>query len=65
MYLNLVQITESFGVTEKVVQDWIRTEGMPHLQERGRLLFDRAQVTEWAATGGQNSQLDFCLRRSD
>ena len=49
MYLNLIQIAESFGVSEKVVEDWIRNEGLPIHPDRGRLLFDRAQVAEWAA----------------
>ena len=29
MYLNLIQIAESFGVSEKVVEGWIRDEGLP------------------------------------
>jgi PTS system nitrogen regulatory IIA component len=52
MYLNLIQIAESFGVSEKVVEDWIRSEGMPHVPDRGRLLFDRGQVVTWAAERG-------------
>jgi PTS system nitrogen regulatory IIA component len=59
MYLNLVQIAESFGVAEKTVDDWIRTEGMPHLVDRGRILFDRAQVTQWAAARGLGSATGF------
>lgn len=59
MYLNLIQIAESFGVSERVVEDWIRTEGMPHVPERGRLLFDRAQVAEWAAAHGLGAQAGF------
>ena len=50
MYLNLVQLAESFGVSETVVEGWIRDEGLPHTPDRGRLLFDRAQVAEWART---------------
>ena len=46
MYLNLIQVAESFGVSERVVEDWIRLEGMPHVPDRGRLLFDQAQVAE-------------------
>src|ERR1035438_9518710 len=49
MYLNLIQIAESFGVSESVVEDWIRNEGLPHTPDRGRLLFDRVQVANWAA----------------
>lgn len=59
MYLNLIQIAESFGVSEKVVEDWIRREGLPHTPDRGRLLFDRAQVANWAATRGLAAQAGF------
>lgn len=59
MYLNLIQIAESFGVTERVIQGWIRDEGLPHTEDRGRLLFDRAQVAHWAATRGLASQVGF------
>jgi len=59
MYLNLVQIAESFGVAEKVVEDWIRAEGLPNVPDRGRLLFDRAQVAAWAATRGLAAQAGF------
>jgi PTS system nitrogen regulatory IIA component len=52
MYLNLIQIAESFGVPEKVVEDWVRNEGMPHVPDRGRVLFDRGQVVAWAAERG-------------
>lgn len=59
MYLNLIQIAESFGVSEKVIEGWIRDEGLPHTSDRGRLLFDRAQVTQWAAKRGLASQVGF------
>lgn len=59
MYLNLVQLAESFGVSEKVVEGWIRTEGLPHTPDRGVLLFDRAQVAQWAATRGLAVQAGF------
>jgi nitrogen PTS system EIIA component len=59
MYLNLIQIAESFGVSEKVVEDWIRNEGLPHTPDRGRLLFDRAQVASWAATRGLAAHVGF------
>lgn len=52
MYLNLTQVAESFGVSEKVVEGWIRNEGLPYTRDRDRLLFDRVQVSEWAATRG-------------
>jgi len=59
MYLNLIQIAESFGVSERVIEGWIRDEGLPHTAERGRLLFDRAQVAQWAAARGLASQVGF------
>jgi nitrogen PTS system EIIA component len=59
MYLNLVELAESFGVSEKVVQDWIRDEGLPHVSDRGRLLFDRARVAHWAAAHGLTARAGF------
>lgn len=59
MYLNIVQIAESFGVSENVVEGWVRKEGMPHTPDRGRLLFDRAQVVQWAATRGLATKVGF------
>jgi PTS system nitrogen regulatory IIA component len=59
MYLNLIQIAESFGVSESVVEGWIRVEGMPHTPDRGRVLFDRAQVVQWAAARGLATRAGF------
>ena len=59
MYLNLIQIAESFGVSESVVEGWIRDEGMPHTLDRSRLMFDRAQVVQWAAARGLASRAGF------
>lgn len=59
MYLNLIQIAESFGVSESVVEEWIRSEGLPHTPDRGRLLFDREQVANWAAARGLAAQVGF------
>jgi len=59
MYLNLIQIAESFGVSESVVEDWVRDEGLPSTQDRGRLLFDRVQVAEWAAKRGLAARVGF------
>jgi PTS system nitrogen regulatory IIA component len=59
MYLNLIQLAESFGVSESVVEGWIREEGLPHTPDRGRLLFDRTQVAEWAAKRGLAAQAGF------
>lgn len=59
MYLNQIQLAESFGVAEAVVEGWIRDEGLPCTQDRGRLLFDRAQVAEWAARRGLAAKAGF------
>jgi nitrogen PTS system EIIA component len=59
MYLNLVELAESFGVSEKVVEDWIRDEGLPCVPDRGRLLFDRARVALWAAEHGLTARAGF------
>jgi PTS system nitrogen regulatory IIA component len=59
MYLNLIQIAESFGVAESVVEGWMRTEGLPHTPDRGRLLFDREQVANWAAARGLAARAGF------
>jgi PTS system nitrogen regulatory IIA component len=59
MYLNLVELAESFGVSEKVVTDWIRDDGLPHVADRGRLLFDRARVALWAAEHGLTARAGF------
>ncbi len=59
MYLNLVQLAESFGVSEKVIDGWIHNEGLPHTPDRGVLLFDRAQVAQWAATRGLAAKAGF------
>jgi PTS system nitrogen regulatory IIA component len=62
MYLNLIQIAESLGVSEKAVEGWIRDEGMPYTPDRGRLLFDREQVAEWAAERGLAARAGFLAR---
>lgn len=59
MFLNLIQIAESFGVSEKTVEGWIRYEGLPHTEDRGRVIFDRAQVAQWAATRGLATRAGF------
>ncbi|MDX2111048.1 MAG: PTS sugar transporter subunit IIA [Verrucomicrobiota bacterium] len=59
MYLNLIQIAESFGVSEKVVHDWIKNEGLPRTTDHDRLLFDRAQVAEWATSRGLTAHAGF------
>jgi PTS system nitrogen regulatory IIA component len=64
MYLNLIQIAESFGVAERIVEGWIRDEGLPHTLDRGRLIFDRAQVAHWAASRGLAAQAGFLAPES-
>lgn len=59
MYLNLTQLAESFGVSEKTVKGWMRDEGLPHTPDRGVMLFDRAQVTHWAVARGLAAQAGF------
>jgi PTS system nitrogen regulatory IIA component len=59
MFLNLIQIAESFGVSEKTVEGWIRFDGLPHTEDRGRVIFDRAQVAQWAATRGLATRAGF------
>jgi PTS system nitrogen regulatory IIA component len=59
MYLNVIQIAESFGVSERVIEYWIREEGLPNIIDRGRRLFDRAQVVNWAAQRGLTGSAGF------
>jgi PTS system nitrogen regulatory IIA component len=59
MYLNVIQLAESFGVGENVVEGWVRNEGLPVIEDRGRLLFDRAQVVDWAASRGLAAKAGF------
>lgn len=59
MYLNVIQLAESFGVEESVVEGWVRNEGLPFVADRGRLLFDRAQVVSWAAARGLAAKAGF------
>lgn len=59
MYLNVIQLAESFGVEENVVEGWVRNEGLPAIEDRGRLLFDRSQVLDWAAERGRMAKAGF------
>jgi PTS system nitrogen regulatory IIA component len=59
MILSLMQVAESFGVSAKIVEGWARDEGLPHALDRGRLLFDRAQVARWAASRGLATRVGF------
>jgi|ERR1039458_3341296 PTS system nitrogen regulatory IIA component len=59
MYLNIIQLAESFGVEESVVESWVRKEGLPAIEDRDRLLFDRNQVVDWAAARGLAAKAGF------
>lgn len=59
MYINLIQIAESFGVSEHVITEWVRKDGMPHVHDRDRILFERSQVMDWAASHGLGLQGGF------
>ena len=59
MFLNVIQLAESLGVEENVVEGWIRNDGLPHVTDRGRLLFDRAQVVHWAESHGLAARVGF------
>ncbi len=59
MYLNIIQLAESFGVEENVVESWVRKESLPAIEDRGRLLFDRGQVVAWAAERGRVAKAGF------
>jgi len=59
MYLNIIQLAESFGVEESVVQSWVRKDGLPAIEDRDRLLFDRSQVVDWAAERGLAAKAGF------
>ncbi len=59
MFLNIIQLAESLGVEERVVDGWIKNEGLPCVRDCGRLLFDRAQVAAWAAQRGLGAKAGF------
>jgi len=59
MYLNIIQLAESLGVEDRIVEGWIKNDGLPCVRDCGRILFDRAQVTEWAAQHGLGAKAGF------
>ena len=59
VYLNIIQLAESFGVEESVVESWVRKDGLPAIEDRNRLLFDRRQVVDWAAGRGLAAKAGF------
>jgi nitrogen PTS system EIIA component len=61
MYLNLIQLAESFGVSERTIEEWVRKEGLPATADRQRLIFDRGQVAQWAAERGLATKAGFLL----
>lgn len=63
MYLNIVQLAESFGVDENVVEGWVEKDGLRAIKDRERLLFDRNQVAEWAAARGMAAKAGFLAAR--
>jgi nitrogen PTS system EIIA component len=59
MFLNLIELAQSLGVDEGEVEGWIRNDGLPHVTDRGRLLFDRLQVVDWAESHGLAAKVGF------
>jgi nitrogen PTS system EIIA component len=59
MYLNIVELAESFGVEESSIESWARDEGLPFVLDRGRLLFDRVQAAAWASSRGMTAKVGF------
>jgi PTS system nitrogen regulatory IIA component len=59
VYLNVIQLAESLGVEEGVIEDWVRKDGLPAIEDRGRMLFDRSQVVAWAAGRGLAAKVGF------
>lgn len=59
MFLNIIELAQSLGVEEGEVEGWIRNDGLPHVTDRGRLLFDRVQVVSWAESHGLAAKVGF------
>ena len=59
MFLNVVQLAESLGVQESVIEGWVKHEGLPSVADRNRLLFDRAEVVTWAVSRGLAAKVGF------
>jgi PTS system nitrogen regulatory IIA component len=59
MFLNIIELAQSLGVEESEVDGWIRSDGLPHVTDRGRLLFDRTQVVAWAESHGLAAKVGF------
>jgi nitrogen PTS system EIIA component len=59
MFLNIIELAQSLGAEEAEVEGWIRNDGLPHVTDRGRLLFDRTQVAAWAESHGLAAKVGF------
>lgn len=59
LFLNIIELAQSLGVEESEVEAWIRQNGLPHIADRGRLLFDRTQVVSWAESHGLAAKVGF------
>jgi nitrogen PTS system EIIA component len=52
IHVNVIQLAESLGVEESVVENWVKHDSLPCMQDSGRLIFDRTQVAAWATERG-------------
>src|SRR5271165_1031228 len=64
MFLNIIELAQSLGAEESEVEGWIRNDGLPHVTDRGRLLFDRTQVVAWAESHGMAAKVGFLAPQS-
>lgn len=53
MKLTLPQVARMFGADERVVEAWMRAEGLPHDRVHGQYRFHRAELIEWATAHGR------------
>lgn len=53
MKLTLPQVAQMFGADERVVEAWIRADGLPHDRVHGQYRFHRAELIEWATAHGR------------
>ena len=59
MFLNIIQLAESLGVEERVVDGWIKNEGFALRAGLRAVAFDRAQVAAWARNAGWGAKAGF------
>ena len=59
MHVNVIQLAESLGVEESVIENWVRNEGLPCVRDSSRLIFDRAEVAAWATERGLAARAGF------